>query len=146
MVASIETDVGEITAVVGGMYNGHFGRVRGYTEQSVKLTLLHELARPWARGTANMKVTIRKSSVRVLNPNEVKRVVTWEGSIVAVNERKRGPSVVAGRGTEALLLAELVALHISNHPEGVTEGRLAFQESLERAMEAKTRGPMLRNT
>jgi hypothetical protein len=145
MVVSTETEVGDVTAVVGGMYDGHFAWVRGHTKQSIKLTLLHELARPWAKETANVKVTIRRPSVRVLNANEVDRVATWEGSIVAVKERERGPPITAGRGTEASLLAGLVALHISTHPEGVTEGRLAFQEILDGAIGARARGPVLRN-
>jgi hypothetical protein len=146
MVVATETSVGDVATVVGGMYDGHFGRVRGYTKHSVKLTLLHELARPWAKITANEKVTIRRTSVRVLNPNEIGRVASWEGSVVAVNERPNNPSAIAGRGTEAGLLAGLVALHISAHPEGVIEGRLAFQESLDGVIKAMARGPMLRNS
>jgi hypothetical protein len=53
MVVATETNEGEVATVVGGMYDGHFGRVRGYTKHSVKLTLLHELTRPWAKRTAN---------------------------------------------------------------------------------------------
>jgi hypothetical protein len=64
MVAT-ETNEEEVATVVGGMYDGHFGRVRGYTKHSVKLTLLHELAGPWAKGTANEKGMLRKLSVRM---------------------------------------------------------------------------------
>jgi hypothetical protein len=52
-VVATETSVGDVATVVKGMYDGHFGRVRGYTKYPVKLTLLHELARPWAKMTAN---------------------------------------------------------------------------------------------
>jgi hypothetical protein len=146
MVVTTETNVGDVATVVKGMYDGHFGPVRGYTKHSIILTLLHELARPWAKMTANVKVTIRKTSVRVLNQNEVNRVASWEGNVVAVNERPNDPAAVAGRGTEAGLLAGLVALHISAHPEGVIEGRLAFQESLDGVIKAMVRGPLLRNS
>ncbi len=76
MVVATKTSVGDVATVVKGMYDGHFGRVRGYTKHSVKLTLLHELARPWANMTGNVKVTIQKTSVRVLNPNEVDQVAS----------------------------------------------------------------------
>jgi hypothetical protein len=136
MVVATETEVGGVTAVVGGMYDGHFGRVRGYTKHSIKLTLLHELARPWAKVTANVKVTIRKPSVRVLNSNEIGRVASWEGNVVVSERRQSGPPINASgeRGIEAELLAGLVALHISAHPEGVAEGRLSFQGSLDGIM------------
>jgi hypothetical protein len=114
MVVATETNEGEVATVVGGMYDGNFGRVRGYTEHSVKLTLLHGLARPWAKGTANERVTLRKTSVRMLN-------------LARRGEHHRVP-IEAGRGPEAELLAKLVALDISAHPAGVTEGCLAFQE------------------
>jgi hypothetical protein len=71
MVVATGTSEGDMTAIVGGIYDGHFGRVRGDTKRSVKLTLVHGLARPWAEATANVKVTMRKSLVRVLNLNEV---------------------------------------------------------------------------
>jgi hypothetical protein len=112
------------------MYDLHFGRVRGYTQHSIKLTLLHELARPWAKVAANVKVTIQKPSVRMLNSNEVGRVVSWEGNVMVSEMRQSRPPINAstgkGRGIEAELLAGLVALHISAHPEGVLEGRLSF--------------------
>jgi hypothetical protein len=125
MVVATETEVGGVTAVVGGMYDGHFGRVGGYTKHLIKLTLLHELARPWAKMTANVKVTIQKPSVRVLNSNEIRRVASREGNVVVSERRQSGPPINAsgGRGIEAELLAGLVALHISAHPEGVAEGR-----------------------
>jgi hypothetical protein len=136
MVVATETEVGGVTAVVGGMYDGHFGRVRGYTKHSIKLTLLHELARPWAKVTANVKVTIRKPSVRVLNSNKIGRVASWEGNVVVSERRQSGPPINASgrRGIETELLAGLVALHISAHPEGVAEGRLSFQGSLDGIM------------
>jgi hypothetical protein len=71
MVVATETGEGDMTAVVGGMYDGHFGRVRGCTKHSVKLTMVHGLARPWAKEKANVRVTVRKSSVRMLNLNKV---------------------------------------------------------------------------
>jgi hypothetical protein len=46
MVVTTETGEGYMTAIVGGMYDGHFRRVRGYTKHSVKLTLVHGLAQP----------------------------------------------------------------------------------------------------
>jgi hypothetical protein len=49
---------------------------------------------------------------------------------VTVNERQSGPPAIAGRGAEAGLLAGLVALHISAHPEGVTEGRPALHQEI----------------
>jgi hypothetical protein len=101
MVVATKTSVGDVATVVKGMYDGHFGCVRRYTKHSVKLTLLHELARPWAKMTSNVKVTIQRNSVRVLNPNEVDRVASWEGNVVTVNERPNDPSASAGRGTEA---------------------------------------------
>jgi hypothetical protein len=135
------------------MYDGQFGRVRGYTKHSVKLTLVHGLARPWAKKTANVKVTVRKTSARVLNLNEVERVATWEARVM---ERKKGRSwvelylgdddisgafrqVEPSPGPEAELLAKLVALHINTHPAGVNEGCLAFQERLNGAM---AQGPL----
>jgi hypothetical protein len=142
MVVATETEVGGVTAVVGGMYDGHFGRVRGYTKHSIKLTLLHELARPWAKVTANVKVTIRKPSVRLLNSNEIGRIASWEGNAMEIEERQqRRPSgnASSGRGIEAELLAGLVALHICAHPEGVSEGRLSFQEELDGIMRGKDR-------
>jgi hypothetical protein len=142
MVVATETRVGGVTTVVGGMYDGHFGRVRGYTQHSIKLTLLHKLARPWAKVTANVKVTIRKPSVRMLNSNEVGRVASWEGNVMVSEMRQSGPPINAstgrGRGIEAELLARLVALHISAHPEGVSEGRLSFQGSLDGIMGGRT--------
>jgi carbamoylphosphate synthase large subunit len=74
------------------------------------------------------------------------RVASWEGSVVAVNERPSDPSAIASRGTEAGLLAGLVALHISAYLEGLIEGWLAFQESLDGVIKAMVRGPMLRNS
>jgi hypothetical protein len=65
---------------------------------------------------------------------------------VAVSERPNDASASAGREAEAGLLAGLVALHISAHPEGVIEGRLAFQESLDGVIKAIARGPLLRNS
>jgi hypothetical protein len=56
--------------------------VRGYTKHSIKLMLLHELAHPRAKGMGNIMVMVQKSSVRVLNPNEVEQVATWERSTV----------------------------------------------------------------
>jgi hypothetical protein len=95
-----KTSVGDVATVVGRMYGGHFGRVHGYMmKHSVKSMLLHELARPWAKMMANMKGTIGKTSVRVLNPNEVGRVASWKGRMVAVSERPSGPSAITGRGT-----------------------------------------------
>jgi hypothetical protein len=76
--------------------------------------------------TANVKGTIQKTSVRVLNPNEVGQVASWEGSVVAVNERPSGPLALPGRGMEAGLLAGLGELHMSAHPEGIKEGRLTL--------------------
>jgi hypothetical protein len=147
MVVATKTSVGDVATVVKGMYDGHFGRVRGYTKHSVKLTLLHELvARLWAKMTANVKVTIQRTSVRVLNQNKVGQVASWEGNVVAVNERPNDPAAITGRGTEAGLLAGLVALHISAHPERLIEGRLAFQESLDGVIKAMARGPLLRNS
>jgi hypothetical protein len=77
MVVATETGEGDMKAIVGGMYDGHFGRVRGYTKHSRKLTLVHGLALPWAKETASIRVTVRKLSARVLNLNEVERVATW---------------------------------------------------------------------
>jgi hypothetical protein len=136
MVVATETEVGGVTAVVGGMYDGHCVCVRGYTKHSIKITLLHELARPWAKMTANVKVTIQKPSVRVLNSNEIGRVASWEGIVVVSERRQSGPPINAsgGRGIEVELLVGLVALHISVHPEGVAEGRLSFQWSLDGIM------------
>jgi hypothetical protein len=139
--------------MVGGMYDGHFGRVRGYTKHSVKLTLVHRLARPWAKAAANVKVTVRKLSVRVLNLNEVERVATWEESVMTRKEGRSWVELYCGDddmsgafrqakyspGPEAKLLAKLVALHINNHPAGVDEGCLAFRERLNGAM---TQGPL----
>jgi hypothetical protein len=134
MVVATETNEGEVATVVGGMYDGHFGRVRGYTEHSVKLTLLHALARPWAKGTANERVTLRKTSVRMLNLIEMGRVDKWEKGMLARRGEPHRVPIEAGRGPEAELLAKLVGLHISAHPAGVTEGCLAFQEKLNRAI------------
>jgi hypothetical protein len=78
MVVATETNEGELATVVGGMYDGHFGRVRGYTKHSVKLTLLHRLAGPWAKGTANERVTLRKTLMRMLNLIEMGRVDKWK--------------------------------------------------------------------
>jgi hypothetical protein len=79
MVVATETSEGEVASVVGGIYDDwHFGHVRGYTKHSVKLMLMHELAGPWAEGTANKKATLRKSLVRMLNLNEMERVAIWE--------------------------------------------------------------------
>jgi hypothetical protein len=108
----------------------------------IKLTLLNELARPWAKVTANVKVTIRKPSMRMLNSNEIGRVASWEGNVMVSERRQSGPPINAstgrGRGIEAELLAGLVALHISAHPEGVSEGRLSFQGSLDGIMGGRT--------
>lgn len=147
MVVATETGEGDMTAIVGGMYDGQFGRVRGYTKHSVKLTLVHGLARPWAKRTANVKVTVRKTSVRVLNLNEVERVATWEKGVMARKEGRSwvelclGDDDVSGAfrqvkpnpGPEAEMLAKLVALHINTH------GCLAFQERLNGAM---AQGPL----
>jgi hypothetical protein len=76
MVVATKMSVGDVATMVKEIYDGHFDRVRGYTKHSVKLTLLHELARPWAKMTANVKVTIQKTSVRVLNPNKVDQVAS----------------------------------------------------------------------
>jgi hypothetical protein len=134
MVVATETNEGELATVVGGMYDGHFGRVRGYTKHSVKLTLLHGLAGPWAKGTANERVTLRKTSMRMLNLIEMGRVDKWEKSMLARRGEHHRVPIEAGRGPEAELLAKLVALHISAHPVGVTEGCLAFQEKLNGAI------------
>jgi hypothetical protein len=147
MVVATETGEGDMTTIVGGAYNGHFGRVRGYTEHSVKLTLVHGLARPWSKKTANVRVTVRKSSVRVLNPNEVERIATWEACVLAKHPWvELGDDDISGAfrqvaynpRPDADLLANLVALQINNHPAGVNEGCLAFQERLNGAM---ARGP-----
>jgi hypothetical protein len=87
MVAATETGKGDMTAIVGGMYDEQFGRVRGYTKHSVKLMLVQGLARRWAKKTANVKVTVRKTSARVLNLNEVERVATWDARVM---EKKKG--------------------------------------------------------
>ncbi len=153
MVVATETGEGDMTAIVGGMYDGQFGKVRGYTKHSVKVTLVHGLARPWAKGTANVKVTVRKTSVRVLNLNEVERVATWEKGVRARKEGRDWVELGLGDddgsgafrqvehspGPEAELLAKLVALHINTHPAGVNKGCLAFQERLNGAM---ARGPL----
>jgi hypothetical protein len=153
MVVATETGEGDMATVVGSMYDGHFGRVWGYTNHSVKLTLVHGLAQPWAKETANVRVTVRKSSVRVLNLNEVKRVATWEEGVMTRKEgRSRaelylGDDDISGAfrqvnhspGPEAELLAKLVALHINTHPAGVNKGCLAFQEKLNGAM---VQGPL----
>jgi hypothetical protein len=47
---------------------------------------------------ANIKVMIQKMPVRVFkNSDKVGQVPSWEGSIVAVNERQSGPPAIAGR-------------------------------------------------
>jgi hypothetical protein len=137
MVVATKMSVGDVATVVGGGVRwALWPCTRGYTKHSAKLTLLDELARPWAKMTVNVKVTIRRTSVSVLNPNEVGQVALWEGSVVAVNERLNDPSAIAGRGTDAGLLAGLVALHIIAHADGVIEGRIAFQESLDGVIKA----------
>jgi hypothetical protein len=114
MVVATETNEGEVATVVRGIYDGHFGCVWGCTNKhSVKLTLLHEVARPWAKGTANDKETLRKSSVRMLNLKEMEWVATWKKGH-AIKERIA--SAQAGRGPEAKLLAKLIALMHKHSP------------------------------
>jgi hypothetical protein len=58
-----------------------------------------------------------------------------------------GLPAMAGRGTEAGLLAGLVApLHIGTHPQGVTKRCLTFQESLDGAMGVREQWPVIRNS
>jgi hypothetical protein len=71
-----------------------------------------------------------------INSNQVGRVASWEGNLVVSERRQSGP-LVNGSGREGIkaeLIAGLGALSISAHPEGVSEGRLSFQGSLDGIM------------
>jgi hypothetical protein len=84
---------------------------------------------------SQQRVTLRKTSVRMLNPIKMGRVAKWEKSILARREEHHRVLIETGCRPEAELLAKLlVALHINAHPAGVTEGCLVFQEKLNGAI------------
>jgi hypothetical protein len=64
IVVATETYEGGVATVVEWYVRWAFwAPVPGYIKLFVKLTFLHELARPWAKGRANMKMPATEAMV-----------------------------------------------------------------------------------
>jgi hypothetical protein len=61
---AVEWPVGTVVDIIGGVYQGHIGRVKRYTPQRVVITLYLGLALPGAKKTSNHEVTIMASHTK----------------------------------------------------------------------------------
>jgi hypothetical protein len=61
---SVEHPVGTVIDVVGGVYEGHIGRVKRYTAQRVVIALYPALGRSGAKQTLNKEITIKASNTK----------------------------------------------------------------------------------